>query len=254
MEILKPNWPAPENISAFITTRKGGLSLSPWNSNNFGFNVGDNIKSVENNWRLLSQEVSLPSRPQLLDQVHGVNVVQATCDGSTIVGDGSFTKKSKIVCSVTTADCLPILICDVQGTLVASIHAGWRGLSAGIITNLIKQLNVNPDDLIVYIGPTISQKNFEVGHEVKKAFLNRCCSIALQEKVSSCFVRVKQKNFYQDEKWRANLYELAKIYFNENYVFKIYGGDLCTYDDYERFYSYRRDGNTGRMASLIWFS
>jgi len=254
MEILKPNWPAPENISAFITTRKGGLSLSPWSSNNFSLSVGDNIKSVEKNWRLLSQEISLPSPPQLLDQVHGANIVQATCDGSTVIGDGSFTKKSRIVCSVITADCLPILICDVYGTLVASIHAGWRGLSAGIVTNLIKQLNVCPDDLMAYLGPAISQKNFEVGHEVKRAFLNGCHSIDLEKKVSSCFVRVKQKKVYQDEKWRASLYDLAKIHLNENNVFKIYGGDSCTYDDSERFYSYRRDGNTGRMASLIWFS
>ncbi len=254
MEILKPNWPAPKNVFAFFTTRIGGVSSDPWSANNLSFNVGDKLESVQTNWELLSKKISLPSPPQLLEQIHGIDIVKAECNGSTKIGDGSYSDRAGIVCTITTADCLPVLICNTQGSLVASVHVGWRGLSAGIISNLIENLKVPAKDLMVYLGPAISQKNFEVGPEVREIFLRQCINVDIRKKINSCFLKIHKNKIDHNNKWKADLYNLAKIYFNEHGIFDIYGGNLCTYKDSERFYSYRRDRITGRMASLIWFS
>lgn len=254
MEIFRPNWPAPKNVFSFFTSRIGGVSSDPWKASNLSFNVGDKLESVQTNWKLLSKKISLPSSPQLLEQVHGINIVKADCNGSIKIGDGSYSDKAGIVCAVTTADCLPVLICNTQGSLVASVHMGWRGLSKGIISNLIKNLQVPAKDLIVHLGPAISQKNFEVGSEVRNIFLRECINIDIREKINLCFIKMNKNAADQNNKWKADLYNLAKIYFNEQGIFDIYGGDFCTYSDSEKFYSYRRDGITGRIASLIWFS
>jgi polyphenol oxidase len=253
MNILKPDWPAPVNVFSVITTRKNGVSLPPWNSLNLGFNTGDSVDSVKRNWRDLSKELNLPSAPQLLDQVHGAHAIKATCSAPAVIGDASFTDIAGIVCAVTTADCLPILICNTQGTIVSSIHAGWRGLSAGIVKNTIRQLAVSPGDLMAYLGPAISQKNFEVGVEVRQAFLSSASTPCIKEKFNTCFLRTTEEDENKTKKWMANLYGLARVILNEAGVTQIYGGDRCTYSDHLNFYSYRRDGNTGRMASLIWF-
>ena len=254
MNILKPDWPAPVNVFSAITTRKGGASLPPWDSLNLGFNVGDSADSVKKNWRYLSKELNLPSAPQLLDQVHGAHVIKATCHAPAVVGDASFTSITGTVCAVTTADCLPILICNTQGTIVSSIHAGWRGLSVGIVKNTIRRLVVSPGDLMAYFGPAISQKNFEVGPEVREAFLVGASTPRMKEKLNACFLRTAEKDANKTKKWMADLYGLAKVILNEAGVTQIYGGDYCTYSDHLNFYSYRRDGSTGRMASLIWLT
>jgi YfiH family protein len=254
MEILRPNWPAPSNISAFFTTRVGGISSHPWNTNNLSYDVGDKFEFVLENWRLLTRKIDLPPNPQLLNQVHGTNIVIAECSGTIKIGDGSYSKKAGIVCSVTTADCIPALICNTQGSLVAAVHLGWRGLSAGIINSLVDILQVPAADLIVYLGPAISQENFEVGSEVREKFLLGSNETDTIEKINSCFIKKNKNGPDKNDKWKANLYELAKVYLNQNGIFDIYGGDFCTYNDSKRFYSYRRDGVTGRMASLIWFS
>ncbi|MFT7267202.1 MAG: YfiH family protein [Porticoccus sp.] len=253
MNILKPDWPAPVNVFSVITTRRGGVSLPPWDSLNLGLNTGDSLDSIKRNWRGLSKELNLPSVPQLLDQVHGSHVIKAICGAPAVVGDASFTDIAGTVCAVTTADCLPILMCNTQGTIVSSIHAGWRGLSAGIVKNTIRQLAVSPRDLMVYLGPAISQKNFEVGVEVRRAFLSGASNPCMKEKLNTCFLRTVEKDENKTKKWMTNLYGLARVILNEAGVTQIYGGDLCTYSDHLNFYSYRRDGSTGRMASLIWF-
>ena len=254
MEIITPDWPAPENIVAAITTREGGVSLAPWDTLNISFNTKDKHLSIEKNWQLLSKELNLPSLPQVLDQVHGIDIVRAHSGGSNVIGDGSFSDLPKTVCAVTTADCLPMLVCNIQGTLVCAVHAGWRGLSTGIVKNIIRQLAVLPSDLMVYLGPAISQKNFEVGFEVKNMFISSTSKPCLKEKFNSCFLRIEKKEENEVEKWQADLYGLAKMALNEVGIAKVYGGDFCTYGDPVRFYSHRRDGETGRRASLIWIS
>lgn len=260
MDLIIPNWPAPTNISAAITTRNGGCSVSPWDSLNLASHVGDNPQSVEQNWQSVSEQLNLPSALQLLNQVHGIGIVEVggrkkIANEIIPTADGSYTKSQDHVCTVMTADCLPILLCNTVGTEVAAIHAGWRGLAAGVVSNAVKQFCSPATDLMAYLGPAISQQNFEVGPEVRQAFLFSSSPEHIQYKINACFTQSDSKGgASKSDRWMADLYGLARIALYQAGVSQIYGGDFCSYADAERFYSYRRDGQTGRMASLIWIS
>ena len=257
MEILIPDWPAPANIRTAISTRIGGFSTEPWDSLNLAFHVGDDPQRVAENWSQLTNQLGLPVPPQLLNQVHGTELVAAQCDGSVPTADGCFSRIIGNVCTVMTADCLPIFLCNTAGTEVAVFHAGWRGLAAGIVGRAISCFSSTPDQLMAYLGPAISQKHFEVGSEVREAFLSGTFHRHSHGPVENAFLKVGNKkvgNKPDTGKWMADIYELARIALYEAGVGQIFGGDFCTYDDDRRFYSYRRDGQTGRMASLIWIS
>jgi polyphenol oxidase len=235
---IVPAWPAPANVKTLVTTRHGGVSLGPYASLNLGDHVGDLPAHVAENRALLQRR--LPVTPRWLKQVHGVRVVDVSKVADGIEADAVHTRSTAIACAVLTADCLPLLLCDRAGTQVAAIHAGWRGLSLGVIEQTIAAMGEQSSDLLIYLGPAIGPKRFEVGEEVRAAF------VALDGQAASAF---KPK---ENGKWLANLYELARQRLHKLGIQEIFGGDYCAAEDAERFYSYRRDGATGRMASLIW--
>ncbi len=234
---ITPNWPAPKNVHALQTNRHGGVSLAPYASLNLGTHVKDSPMHVAQNRQLLSQ--FLPSEPVWLNQTHSINVVDAANTTCLPDADASYATRKNVVCVTMTADCLPILICDTAGTLVASIHAGWRGLCDGIIEATIQQLPAKPSDLMAWFGPAIGPNAFEVGPEVRAQFMVKDAQAEIAFKPNG-------------EKYLADIYKIATKRLNNLGVTQIYGGDLCTYADKESFFSFRRDGVTGRMATLIW--
>ena len=235
---IVPDWPAPARVKAFITTRSGGVSSGPFQSLNLGDHVGDVPGDVAANRALLS--VFLPSTPVWLRQVHGTHVVAAESAESGVEADAAHSATPGIVCAILTADCLPVLICDRNGSQVAAVHAGWRGLSQSIIERAIEAMRVPPPELLVFLGPAIGPSHYEVGDDVRDAFIND------DENAVTAFLPKA------NGKWLANLCELAQLRLRCLGVEAIYGGDCCTFSDAERFFSYRRDGQTGRMAALIW--
>ena len=250
VNFIEPDWPAPKNVRALQTTRLGGVSVFPFESLNLGAHVEDSEVSVRENRKRLQK--LLPSAPLWLQQVHGTSLVTEQMGQRCPEADGSITQKTNEVCTVMTADCLPVLLCDEAGTQVAAVHAGWRGLADGILEEAVGQFKCSPDSILAWLGPAIGPNAFEVGKSVYDAF----CSQNLL--ASGCFVKqVNQPN--QEyvgvlEKWHADIYALAKLRLNSIGLSQVYGGDFCTYTDEERFFSYRRDGKTGRMASCIWLS
>ena len=241
---IVPDWPAPANVKALQTTRLGGVSLAPYDSLNLGVLVNDNPLHVTQNRQSLSQ--FLPSEPVWLRQVHDIHVVDAANTSCEPNADASFSTRKNIVCVTMTADCLPVLLCDQAGTTVAAIHAGWRSLCDGVIEATTHQLQANhahlkTADLMAWLGPAIGPQAFEVGAEVKAQF------IAKDARAESAFVP-------QGDKWLGNLYQIATFRLQTLGVSRVYGGGLCTYTDKERFFSFRRDGETGRMATMIWLS
>jgi YfiH family protein len=242
-EWIKPDWPAPANIHAITTTRIGGVSLSPYDTLNLADHVGDNQASVKENRRRLVHELGLPGEPRWLKQVHGTHVPAADeINPDCCEADAAFTSKQNTVCAVLTADCLPILLCNKEGTQVAVIHAGWRGLLDGVIESTIRNMGCPGNELMAWLGPAIGPDVFEVGPEVRDAFIAR--------RVEA----VKAFTPALNDRWMANIYTLASQRLAGEGLAEIYGGNLCTYSDPLRFYSYRRDGLTGRMATLIWIS
>lgn len=240
-------WPAPSNVRAFITTRAGGVSLPPFASNNFGLHVGDNPAHVAANRAQLAAQLGLQNTPQWLEQIHGIKVVDAQTDGLVRTADGSYSNQRGHACVVMTADCLPILLCDKQGTQVAALHCGWRSLAGGICAEALDKFPAARGDLLAYLGPAISQAHFEVGIDVLEAFFAAARSAEHADEIAAAFaVGARPLHFY------ADIYALARAELNALGVTAIYGGDYCTFADQERFYSYRRDKTTGRMASLIW--
>ncbi|MBI3187660.1 MAG: peptidoglycan editing factor PgeF [Gammaproteobacteria bacterium] len=238
-EFLVANWPAPANVRAGVTTRQGGVSVAPYDGFNLATHVGDNPAAVAQNRALLRTTLKLPAEPVWLEQVHGVAVVNAATT-KIFCADASYASEKNIVCTVMTADCLPVLICNRAGTKVAAAHAGWRGLHAGVIEASISVLQETPDNILIWLGPAIGPQAFEVGDEVRTAFVNDLPQTAAAFKATS------------PGHWLADIYQLARLRLARIGVNNVYGGDLCTYTDQQRFYSYRRDGKTGRMASLIW--
>ncbi len=235
---LKPDWPAPANVHAATTLRTGGVSTGAYASLNPALHVGDDPESVKQNRKIINSMLTLPSEPVWLNQIHSNIVVEAQVTTAPENADASFTRQAGVVCVVLTADCLPLLVSARDGSQVAAIHAGWRGLLDGVITHTIAAFESL--DLLVWLGPAIGPAAFEVGGEVRTAFVNHDADFA------SAFQPAA------NDKYLANIYQLARINLNKLGISNIYGGDYCTVSDHERFYSYRRDNITGRMATLIW--
>lgn len=236
---LTPDWPAPVWVKACITTRSGGISAAPFDSFNLGEHVEDDPVAVtKNRQRLISQ---LGCRPAWLRQVHGVAVVPAE-PGEVLEADASWTATPGVACTVMTADCLPVLFCDRAGSRVAAAHAGWRGLAGGVLEATLDALAVAPEDVLAWLGPAIGPQAFEVGAEVREAFM------AVHPQAAEAFVASVNPGRYM-----ADIYQLARIRLAARGVTAVYGGGFCTYSD-PRFYSYRRAAQTGRFASLIWLA
>ncbi len=246
--MIFPEWPAPQSVKAVITTRCGGVSEEPYDSLNLSLTVGDGEQSVIANRGVL-QAGGVPETVQWLRQIHGTDVVYADQSASMQRADAVTTTTADLACAVLTADCLPVLFTDLAGTQVAAAHAGWRGLAAGILEHTVAAFTARPDQLIAYLGPAISQRYFEVGQDVRDAFLQNSYTHASQSRdVELAFTDSPQ----QANVYFADLYQLARIRLAKLGVTAIYGGDYCTYSQAELFYSFRRDGATGRMASLIY--
>lgn len=235
---IVPDWPAPVRVKSLITTRNGGLSSGAHATFNLGLNAGDDETAVRANRRRLRER--LPADPKWLRQVHAARIVVADEVTDVPEADGSITRKAGVVCIVMIADCLPVLLCDRAGSAVGVAHAGWRGLSSGVVENTVHALNVAPADLLAYLGPAIGPGAFEVGAEVRDAFL------AHDRIAVAAFIPTG------NNKWLADLSALARQRLADCGVTRVFGGGLCTYRDAARFYSYRREKNTGRMAALIW--
>jgi len=244
---ITPDWPAPANVRSHITTRTGGVSLPPYTSNNLGLHVGDNAEHVAANRARLSVGLGLQASPQWLEQIHGVKVINAKIDGVVRTADGSYSNQRNHSCLVMTADCLPILLCDKQGTEIAALHCGWRSLAKGICARGLQKFSAQPSDILAYLGPAISQPHFEVGVDVLEAFFKAARTRQHADQIAAAFISAERPlHFYGD------IYALARAELQALGVTAIYGGDYCTYADATRFYSFRRDKVTGRMASLIW--
>jgi len=236
--LIIPDWPAPAHVKTLQTTRKGGVSSSPYDSLNLGDHVGDSPLAVERNRILLN--TLLPSEPVWLEQAHGTIVVNADNASCRPQADACIARHRAAVCVVMTADCLPVLLCNTEGSVVGAVHAGWKGLAAGVIEAAVQAMDVAPRSLMAWLGPAISQDAFEVGDEVRAMF------VAAQPQASSAFIPG------QSGKWFADICSLARLRLSALGITQIYGGGYCTYRDRERFFSYRRDGSTGRMGTFIW--
>jgi YfiH family protein len=235
---IVPDWPAPANVKAFITTRAGGSSIGPYAGLNLGLRTDDDPLAVEANRRRL--RAALPGEPKWLRQVHGCEVVDADALAGVPEADAAVARSANTVCAVLVADCIPVLLADRAGSAVAIAHAGWRGLARGVLERAMERLDRPPEELLAYLGPGIGSGAFEVGADVRDAFL------AGDAQAEAAF-RPRSPG-----KWMADLFLLARQRLARCGVTRIHGGDLCTHSDPRRFYSYRRDGATGRMAALIW--
>lgn len=235
---IAADWPAPVKVHAGSTTRKGGVSKGRYESFNLAQHVDDDRESVEKNRAYLRKLLDLPSEPHWLSQMHGCDV--STDSQLLTQADAAITTEPGKVCVVMTADCLPVLLCDRAGTCVAAVHAGWRGLATGVITRTVAAMPVAREQLMVWLGPAIGPEAFEVGDEVRAEFVSQ------HERFKQAFEP------HVAGKWRMDIYQAARIQLNQLGIDAVYGGGFCTYRDAEQFYSYRRDKQTGRMASLIW--
>ncbi|MBT0963650.1 peptidoglycan editing factor PgeF [Denitromonas iodatirespirans] len=238
---IVPDWPAPARVRALMTTRAGGVSSGGFASLNLGDHVGDDPLAVAENRRRVTE--ALPGSPVWLNQVHGVDVVVADETSTGATADASLTRRESTVCAVMTADCLPVLFCDVGGRVVAAAHAGWRGLHAGVLERTVSALGVPPAEVMAWLGAAIGPEAFEVGDEVRAAFVGERASAAAAFKPGS-----------ERGKWLADLFLLARQRLAACGVTRVYGGGMCTVSDPRRFFSYRRDGQTGRMAAMVWLS
>ncbi len=252
--ILRADWPAPKNIHAFTTMRHGlGFSRAPFNEFNLGnrySQLGDEPNTVEKNRELLFREFALPGWPHWLKQVHGTDVLRVDT-APTITGDfrsdepvadASVTSQKNIVLSILTADCLPVLFCNQEGSEVAAAHAGWRGLAAGVLENTARAMNSRSENIMVWLGPAAGPQAYEIGVEVRDAFIGQ------DAKAEVAFTATRSNH------WRVDLYCLARMRLQSIGVTKIFGGEYCSISEPDKFFSHRRDKITGRMASIIWLS
>ncbi|GAB3281069.1 peptidoglycan editing factor PgeF [Parahaliea aestuarii] len=251
--IIPADWPAPGGVIAFSTTRAGGHSRPPCQGLNLGHHVGDDPMHVAANRQQLRQHLPEGCDLQWLNQVHGTAVVAARGDGIP-EADAAVSTEPGIACTVLTADCLPVLFCDRDATCVAAAHAGWRGLQAGVLEATVAAMPCDPDELLAWLGPAIGPAAFEVGPEVREAFCQSAASrhsaVSVRgEDVASCFTPSSRPG-----RFLADIFQLARLRLASAGVSAVYGGGLCTFSDEERFFSYRRDGQTGRMASVICFA
>lgn len=231
-----PDWPAPRNVRAAVTTRGGGASKGPWSAFNLGLHCGDNPSHVAKNRAAL--DAALPSPVRWLHQVHGTTVVTASgLITAETEGDAMVAFTPGQVCAVLTADCLPVLFCNRRGDRVGIAHAGWRGLAGGVLEAVIDAMETGPEELMAWLGPAIGPGAYEVGTEVVDAF---------REEFPAGFTK-------NGNRFLLDLYELARLKLSAAGISSVHGGGFCTMTDSTRFYSFRRDGVTGRMASLVWF-
>lgn len=238
--LIKPDWPLPAHIHACSTTRDGGVSLPPYDTMNLGQHVGDDPQAVGANRERLAALANLPAPPLWLEQVHGTRVIDAMDWQPGIEADAIFSHQPGQVCTVMTADCLPVLFSNRRGTQVAAAHAGWRGLLNGVLENTAACFDGPRKDILAWLGPAIGPGQFEVGAEVYDAFISR------QAQARQAFKKTDASHYL------ANIYLLARQRLAEIGITSIYGGNHCTVTEDNAFFSYRRDSITGRMASLIW--
>lgn len=250
-EILVPDWPAPPGVRAAFTLRSGGISLAPFDSLNVGIHVGDVPHAVRENRRRVRERLRLPAEPAWIEQVHGTDVadldatardapaMDATPGGAA--ADAVYTRQPRRVCVVQVADCMPVLLTARDGSCAAAAHAGWRGLAAGVLEATLKRLGTNPEQLIAWLGPAIGPEHFEVGSEVRDAFVSRDSGAAAAFSANP------------RGRWQCDLAALARRRLAAAGV-SVFGGEWCTYADPSRFFSFRRDGQCGRMAALIWLA
>ena len=244
---LLPAWPAPTNVVACCTTRSGGVSWPPYHSLNLAHHVGDTEAAVTRNRQILQTGLPGVDGISWLDQVHGVRVVKAKAEGVSQEADAQFSRVPGVGCAILTADCLPVLLCDVQGTVVAAAHAGWRSLAGGVLQATVKAMALPIAQLQVWLGPAIGPAVFEVGQDVVDAFLAQAHTPQEQRNTLRCFASVPAAS----DKYYGDLYALARHLLNRMGIVAIYGGGRCTLTESDRFFSFRRDGVTGRMASVI---
>ena len=241
IEFLQPEWEVPAAVRAFVTTRAGGYSEGPYAGFNLGQHVGDDDSHVARNRAELVKALSLPQEPSWIRQTHSTQAVVLEQE-SHREADAAITRKPGMVAVIMTADCLPIMLCDREGSEVAALHAGWRGLQGGIIDATLERMQTPNSELQAWIGPGISQENFEVGDEVYAAFV---------ESIDSC------EGFFVPHgagHWLCDLPGIAQHVLERQGITGVTRDPHCTYRDESMFYSYRRDGITGRMASLIWIN
>lgn len=235
---LQPDWPAPARVQALSSTRWGGFSSGPYQSLNLGDQVGDDPKVVATNRRWLQQQAELTAEPQWLRQVHGANLLCLPED-APVPADASYTREAGVVLAVLSADCLPLLLCNRQGTEIAAVHCGWRSVAAGLIPKTVAHMNSAATDILAWLGPAIGPQHFQVGAEVRDAMLVRD--------------PVHQSAFVPDgRRWLADLPLLVRQELALVGATACYNSERCTYSEPQTFFSYRRDGTTGRQASLIW--
>ena len=237
-DYIVPDWPAPATVRALSTTRAGGVSQGAFASLNLGDHVGDEPAAVAENRRRVGE--MLPGTPVWLAQIHGCEVVDLDAKGAVPAVDAAVCRTPDKACVIMTADCLPVLFCDRDGTVVAAAHAGWRGLFGGVLENTVRAMRVAPNGLLAWLGPAIGPAAFEVGEEVRAAFVANDPGAAVA--------------FAANERgrWLADLYALARRRLAACGVANVTGGDRCTLTESDRFFSYRRDGKTGRMATMVW--
>jgi polyphenol oxidase len=247
-DVITPEWPAPPGVRAAFTLRAGGVSVAPYDSLNLGAGIGDAPEAVSENRRRVREKLRLPVEPGWLQQVHGVQVValgataggSADVSGSLPIGDASVAWGVGQVCAIRVADCMPVLFAARDGSAVGAAHAGWRGLAGGVLEATVDRLGISASQLIAWMGPAIGPKHFEVGDEVRAAFT------AADPGATSAFVANTR------QRWQCDLYALARRRLAAIGVSGIYGGGWCTFAESERFFSYRRSAQCGRMAALIW--
>ncbi len=242
IRIIQPSWNIPKHIQAFTTLRQGGESLFPFDSFNLGDHVGDDPIAVANNRKRLVISQNLPNPPLYLTQTHSTRVITLPYFGENIEADAVYTNQTNQICLVMTADCLPVLFCNKDGSEVAAAHAGWRGLCDGILEETVKKFRCSDSEINVWLAPAISQKAFQVGKEVVEQFCN----------VDPDAIQAFKNDPNEKDKYYADLYYLATQRLNKLGITKISGGNHCTYTEKNKFFSYRRDGKTGRIATLIW--
>jgi polyphenol oxidase len=251
MEVLRPEWPIPPGVRAAFTLRQGGVSQAPFATLNLGLHTGDAPEAVRENRRRVREALRLPGEPTWLDQIHGPEVVAlgsgtvAERPGTPARADAAVTREPRRICAIQVADCIPVLLAARDGSAVGAAHAGWRGLVAGVLEATVRALPVDPPEIVAWLGPAIGAAHFEVGEEVREAFLRAGAPLQVHPAASAFVPNARGR-------WQCDLVALARLRLEGLGVRAIYGGNWCTYADPERFFSYRRDGRCGRMAALIW--
>lgn len=250
--LITPDWAAPANVRAAMTTRRGGVSRAPWHSLNLGVHVGDDPASVQENRRIVREAAGLQSEPVWLEQVHSTSVAvldethaQAAAAGRRPRADAAVTFREGVVCSIQVADCMPVLFAARDGSVVGAAHAGWRGLAGGVLEATTEAMRTPPAEIAAWLGPAIGPANFEVGDDVVDAFTRAAAPAAIAA-TQAAFTRKSSG------KWLADLYALARLRLATLGVTQVRGGGRCTVAEKDEFFSFRRDGQTGRMAALIW--